>query len=209
MSEMIPYVVRQGDYLTRIAARRGFDAQEVWQHPRNEELRRRRPNPEVLAAGDVLYVPDAEAPRNALTIGGTNSFTTRLPTVKLELSLTGSDGQPLANKRYWVDGEEAGTTGGDGKVEIEVRPTQPSVALRVEGCEDIYRLRVAHLDPVDTPAGVRQRLVNLRYLPENALQITDEQQADALRRFQERMNLAVTGEPDDATRERLVSENGS
>src|SRR5688500_6803666 len=110
MPSMIPYVVRPGDYLTRIASRRRFDAEQVWQHPQNAELRRRRPNPEVLAAGDILYVPDTEPRRHALTVGGTSSFTARIPTVKLELSLTGSDGQPLASKRYWVDGEEAGST---------------------------------------------------------------------------------------------------
>jgi Putative peptidoglycan binding domain len=209
MSAMIPYVVRQGDYLTRIAMRHHFDANEVWQDPQNDELRRRRPNPEVLAAGDILYIPETEPTRNSLTIGGSNNFSVRLPTVKLELNVTGSDGQALANKRYWVDGEEAGTTDGNGKVEIEVAASQPSAALRVEGCQDIYRLRIAHLDPVDTPSGVRQRLVNLRYLPENAIRVTDEQQSDALRRFQEQCGLEITGQPDDATRDRLVSENGS
>ncbi|MBI4955352.1 MAG: peptidoglycan-binding protein [Myxococcales bacterium] len=209
MSTMIPYVVRPGDYLTRIAARRGFDARAVWQHERNAELRRRRPNPEVLAAGDILYVPESRPSRSSLTVGGTNAFSVRLPTVKIELALTGSDGRPLANKRYWVDGEEAGTTDGDGKVALAVRPTQPSVSLRVEDSPDTYLLRLAHLDPVDTGAGVRQRLVNLHYLPEDGGLVTEEHLAEALRNFQRRMGLDESGAPDDATRERLVSEHGS
>lgn len=209
MPEMIPYVVRPGDYLTRIAARRGFDAEEVWQHDRNAELRERRPNPEVLEAGDVLYVPETEPTKNALSIGSTNSFTVRLPTIRLDVTLTGSDGQPLANKRYWVDGEEAGTTDGQGNVRIDVRPRQSSVSLRVEGSPDVYVLRVAHLDPVDTDEGVRQRLTNLRYLPEDATLVSDEQLAAALCQFQRRAGLEETGTPNDETRERLVSEHGS
>lgn len=209
MTTMIPYVVRPGDYLTRIAARRGFDPKTVWDDPKNADLKKRRPNPEVLAAGDILYVPEEKPKKNPLTIGGTNSFKARLPRVKVKVVLNGSDGKPLANAKYWVDGEEAGTTAGDGKVEIEVRPTQTSVSLRVEGCPDTYLLRVAHLDPIDTDAGVRQRLVNLRYLPESSAHVTPAQLADALRRFQQQNGLSPTGVADDDTRQKLVSANGS
>ncbi len=209
MPEMIPYIVRPGDYLTRIAARRGFDAQDVWQHERNASLRERRPNPEVLEAGDILYIPDQEPPRKALTTGSSNRFSVQLPRVTVDVALTGSDGQPLANARYWVDGEEAGTTDGEGKVAVEVRPTQSSVSLRVEGSPDVYLLRLAHLDPVSTDAGVRQRLTNLRYLPEDGSLVGEEEQAEALRQFQQRSGLETTGAPNDETRERLVSEHGS
>src|SRR5262245_33961554 len=105
MAEMIPYVIRPGDYLTRLASTRGFDAKKVWEDPKNDELRKRRPNPEVLAAGDILYVPEEEPKRLSLKVGGQNGFAATIPTVKLHLTLTGSDGKALANTPYWVDGE--------------------------------------------------------------------------------------------------------
>jgi hypothetical protein len=209
MGPMIPYVVRQGDYLTGIARRRGFDAQEVWQHPTNAALRERRPNPEVLAAGDILHVPETPAPGHRVTMGTTNRFSGRLPSVVLALSLSGSDGRPQANKRVWVDGEEAGSTDGDGRIQLRAQATRPSVMLRVEGSADDYLLSIAHLDPIDTDAGVRQRLANLGFLPEDSASVTEQEHTEALRSFQRQMGLDATGAPDAQTTRRLVSEHGS
>lgn len=209
--EMIPYVVRPGDYLSRLAHLHGFDAAKVWDHPKNAELRERRHNPEVLATGDVLHIPKPEPKRHSLSVGGTNRFTTNVPRIKLRVYLTGTDGQPLANARYWVDGEPepAGTSDGEGLVEIEVSPAQRSLSVRVEGCEDSYVFNVALIEPIDTDAGLRQRLLNLRYLPEDGEAITPERTREAVQRFQEGHDLEPTGDVDDATREALVSAHGS
>ncbi|MFO0547827.1 MAG: peptidoglycan-binding domain-containing protein [Polyangiaceae bacterium] len=209
MADMVPYVVRAGDYLSRIANSRGFDPKEVWEHPKNEELRKRRHNPEVLAAGDILYIPNPDPTRLKLKVGSSNSFRAKLPTVKLKLAVTGPAGEPLANKQYWVDGEAAGSTDGDGNVQIEVAPTQPSVSLRVEGASHTYLVRVANLDPIDTESGVRQRLLNLRYLPENSPLVTGEHVKEALARFQSAQGLEATGEPDQSTKDALLSAHGS
>ena len=55
---MRPYVVRQGDYLTGLADRHGFDPKQVWEDQRNAELRAERPSPEVLAPGDIVFLPE-------------------------------------------------------------------------------------------------------------------------------------------------------
>ena len=55
--EMRPYVVRQGEHLAGIAARYGFDPQPVWEHEANSELREQRRDPQILAPGDLLYIP--------------------------------------------------------------------------------------------------------------------------------------------------------
>jgi hypothetical protein len=58
---MYPYVIKQGDYLAKIAHRFGFDAIAVWNDETNATLRTVRPNPNILYPGDVLYVPGPSA----------------------------------------------------------------------------------------------------------------------------------------------------
>jgi hypothetical protein len=38
---MVPYVVRPGDYLLKLAHRHGFDVDTVWNDPGNDDLRQR------------------------------------------------------------------------------------------------------------------------------------------------------------------------
>jgi N-acetylmuramoyl-L-alanine amidase len=208
---MIPYVVRPGDFLGRLAHVHGFDADAVWNHPANADLRRRRTSPEVLATGDILHIPDEPRARHPLRLHATNAFSTRVATVRVRVALSGSGGRPLANARYWLDGatEPSGTTDGGGIATIEVEPTKTSVSVRVDGCSDVYLLRIGHIEPADSEAGVRQRLLNLSYLPEDSEHVTRERVGEALRRFQQRHGLELTGQPDGATVQALVREHGS
>ena len=53
---MQPYVIRQGDYLALLAYKFDFDADTVWGDPANSDLRKLRPNPNLLWPTDVLYI---------------------------------------------------------------------------------------------------------------------------------------------------------
>ncbi len=55
---MKPYIVRQGDFLMKIAHAQGFDADVVWSDPKNEGLERTR-DPNLLHPGDLLWVPES------------------------------------------------------------------------------------------------------------------------------------------------------
>ena len=66
----LKYVIRQGDYLAKLAHRFGFDAGTVWGDPRNSELRSLRGDPNVLHPGDVLWIPEDEDPPLPLSRGG-------------------------------------------------------------------------------------------------------------------------------------------
>ncbi len=55
---MQPHIVKQGEYLLKIAHEFDFDAVTVWNDAANEELRTLRKNPNILLAGDKLYIPD-------------------------------------------------------------------------------------------------------------------------------------------------------
>jgi hypothetical protein len=64
------------------------------------------------------------------------------------------------------------------------------------------------MDPIDEPTGVRKRLLNLGYLcqPEGAADADDLQAA--LRKFQEKNSLDVTGKIDDSTKAKLKDLHG-
>ena len=56
------YVVQQGDHISAIAERAGFETDDsIWMHPKNAKLRAKRDNPHVLREGDELFVPTKRA----------------------------------------------------------------------------------------------------------------------------------------------------
>ena len=63
MAATKPYVVKAGDYTKKLAHTLGFDADEVWNDPKNAELKKLRKDPDMLVAGDVLFVPEKKIVR--------------------------------------------------------------------------------------------------------------------------------------------------
>ncbi|WP_437729816.1 peptidoglycan-binding domain-containing protein [Sorangium sp. So ce1335] len=213
-----PYVVRQGDYLTQLAHRRGFSAERVWEHPSNEALRRKRPSPEILQPGDVLYLPDAPETEGSLplTTGGQNRFTARVPTVEIKLILKRADGTPVADEPFRVTGTGPepfeSTTDGAGLALFPVPAHLEEVSVSLDGVGLRYRVRIGHMDPADEPSGIIKRLAHLGYLP--TLEVGEAgpssgELTDAVAAFQEAHGLAVTGTLDDATRDAIVQAHGS
>lgn len=219
-----PLVVRQGQYWTSIAAARGFDADAVWSHPDNEELRQRRPNREMLAPGDIVYVPDRQPEGPAVSLQSENNYQARVPRTTIRLVLV-SEGRPLANEQYIVEMEGrpplSGATDGGGALSFEAPVTVHEALLRLPGRGTSQRVLVGHMDPPDEMSGVRARLTHLGYLtpslrgtlsegmlgseayrdtvpepPEDALE-------SALRAFQRARGLPPTGVADETTRQAL------
>lgn len=218
MPTMKPYVIQQGDYLTRLATRLRFDADAVWNHPANEALRALRPDPNQLCPGDLLRVPaePVEAPL-PLRGGAANRYRSRAPRVGLTVAFRdGDEGAPLANERYVIEGlggRVTGTSDGDGRVRFEVPVTVSEV--RVVFCERhlAFQVDVGHLDPVNSDSGVRQRLAHLGFdgWPLGAaagLPRPEDDGARAVRAFQRANDLEETGVSDDATRAALRSAHG-
>jgi hypothetical protein len=224
-----PYVVRQGDYLTAIAHRLGFDGEAVWQRSENEELRQRRPNPEMLAPGDVLHVPlEREHHQLDLELEATSRFKAAVPMVKIKIQLRHL-GEPLANESYFVEGGRRADrapkrTGSDGKVEIQVPSHVGEIQIVLPDRHEIYPVTIGHLDPIDEPTGVHARLQNLGYLipirhhfsadpvfAERWLGAHDDaaELADAIRRFQRDQHIDETGVADEATRNALRTVHGT
>lgn len=186
MGAVRPYVVRQGETLAKIAFEQGFDADEVWRHERNGELKAVRPDPSVLAPEDLLFVPDRPAAGANLAIETENSFRAPVPHVPLVFELRDASG-PLANGRcgLWI-GQTVleKNSSADGRVTFEVPVNLTFARLVVDappaegsGSSEARRFEsdvlIGHLDPVSTDSGRRARLDNLGYGSDDDRAISD------------------------------------
>jgi hypothetical protein len=213
---MRPYVIRQGDYWTKIAATMGFDAEAVWNHARNEQLRSLRPNRDVLAPGDVVYVPAAPGEGLQIDSGGTHRYKARVAKVTVDITLREGD-QALANEPFSVEGlaradtPDGLTTDENGRLRFQVPIEVREVRLIFAGKGYVLPVRVGDLDPIEELTGVRQRLEHLGFYAPFDDGAGDPRERDrvALRAFQGKHGLGATGELDDATRAKIAEVHGS
>ena len=188
--------------MSGLAARYGFDAEAVWNDPKNAALRKRRQDPAVLCVGDVLYIPKPERKFFPLVVGSNNSFTATPPTVPLHVVFRTRDGQPLANEPYVIDGLPTaiqGTTNGQGAVVEQVPATTASCRLTLTKTNVVYKVLVGHLDPVTEPTGVQQRLGHLGFHYTWLDPFRPTPLEVAVRAFQSAQGAEPTGEIDDDT----------
>jgi N-acetylmuramoyl-L-alanine amidase len=215
---MMVYVVRQGDYLTRLAETMGFDADSVWQHPDNAALRERRSDPNILAPGDVLRVP-RPAPPQHLSVAARTRNAYRATRQRMTLCVVVHDQRgPLANQRYVVESpppRSEGTTSGSGELTISVSTADREALVSFPDLELRLPIHVAHLDPVTEPSGVWMRLEHLGYLapriPGTSLGDAERRSrlADAIESFQRDQGLTVNGVVDEALCSALCRAHGS
>jgi N-acetylmuramoyl-L-alanine amidase len=163
------YIVKQGDYLAKIAAEHGVrDWSAIWLHPENKELRDRRQNPHVLYPGDRLYVPVHERRTEDAATEQRHRFKVQGKPLKLRLKLKDLSFAPMQDTEcaLFIDGEKHDlVSDGSGFVELTIPATTSTAKLVVPGAERTIEvpLLVGNLDPVDTVSGQKARLNNLGY----------------------------------------------
>jgi hypothetical protein len=210
---MQPYVVRDGDHLSVIAHKLGFDADTVWNDPKNADLKKLRGSPNILCAGDVVYVPDPK-PKDwsTLTIGTLNPFVSPVPTVQLSLGFS-QNGKALINAKCIIHGlaePNQFSTDAAGRLSVSIPVTLQTVSVEFPDIPMVRRVKIGHLDPVGEPTGVLQRLQNLGYVsPRTRVDPNDAATlAGPLAAFQRAAALTVTGALDDDTRGALQKAHG-
>ena len=63
------HVVEQGECLSSLTQLYGFsDYRQIYYHPNNSELRRKRPNPNVLYPGDEVFIAAKELKPYVLSV---------------------------------------------------------------------------------------------------------------------------------------------
>jgi N-acetylmuramoyl-L-alanine amidase len=201
--------VQQGEYLASIANKYGFsDCRTIYDHPKNAQLKQKRPNPNVLYPGDVLYIPEKQDKQEARSTGRQYTFEFKSPLVLLRIYVR-DDGQPYANTKYCLTvGNEhyEDYTNQEGLVEkeIPIEATEALLTFEEEGLS--WVLQIAHLDPITTISGVQARLNNLGFPCGNVDGIIGPKTRTAIQSFQEKHQLSVTGDMDRETRAKLQEE---
>jgi N-acetylmuramoyl-L-alanine amidase len=144
-----PYVVRSGDYLTAIAFRFGTTVDEIWADPANAELKKRRANPEILAPGDVVFVPETHREWLPVETGAQNKYTARRPVVTVRVILRSPDGKALANQSVTTSPPSSVPlkTDGDGLLVCAVSFGARVLDVSVDGTSLRFQLRRGQSGP--------------------------------------------------------------
>ena len=211
------HCVQQGECLSTIATRYGAGGwQALYDHPDNTDLRKTRPNPNILLPGDKVFVPEKGEPKRVdCSTEMLHRFTVKIPRAGLRVVLEDPDEKPLAGKKYVIkigEKEIQGVTGADGLIETEVPLNECNASLSAWlDAEDTNdpdfesELLIGHLDPVATVSGIQARLKNLGFHCD-VDGVLGPQTNAAISRFREKNGMAADVEDpiDDALRDKLV-----
>ncbi len=179
---MLKHEVQPGDCILQIAESHGHFWETLWDHPDNSKLKELRKDPNVLAPGDVVAVPDIVTKEESAAVEKRHRYKRKGVPGKIKIRMT-LDGKPRANLRYvlTIDGvSKSGTTDADGFIEMDIPAGAIEGELKIEedGRNDIYRLDLGHLDPVDTAEGMCQRIEQMGYSVEEQKDAPDEPPAE-------------------------------
>jgi len=211
------HTVQQGECLSSIAKQYYLsDYRLIYDHPENAELKRRRPDPNIIYPGDVLFIPDKELKEVPRPTDNKHKFKLKEQLVLLRIVVKDDKDHPYANKRYQltVEGTQFdGTTNGQGLLEQKIRADATDGELKVWTGQDDridfhgWKLSLGHLDPIETVTGVQARLNNLGFYCGTVDGIVGPMTSEALRDFQGKEKLQPTGQLDATTRNRLKNKH--
>jgi hypothetical protein len=211
--------VVQGESLYAIAKKHGFpNWRVIYDDPANAELKKKRPNPQVLHPGDLVQIPDVpKEPHLKVPLDRRTVLTrTRQGFQSIRIVLLGHDRLPRMNADYTLTfsgGQLKGKSDGAGMVQEEIPVDAGDLTLQAD--EDRWILRVGFLNPLvnDTDdkgvEAAKARLKNLGYFVANVDAEAKKDFEAALLRFQEDRGLQKNGKLDDATRQALLTQHGS
>jgi hypothetical protein len=210
---MPEYKVKQGDCVSSIAERYGLSWEKIWNHPNNAELNQKREDPNVLYSGDVVFIPEKEVKQESGATGQRHHFRRKGVPEKLIIVLKEED-EPRVNVPYIleIDGELlSGSTDSEGRLEHPISPDAKRGKLIIGEGEDREEqdLQLGHLDPITEISGIQARLDNLGFECGQINGKLGPETQEAIRLFQTKHGLNVTGEPYEAMRQKLKEEYGT
>ena len=199
---MPEYKVKQGDCISSIAYRYGFFPDTIWNDPKNSELKQKRQDPNVLAPGDLVYIPDKRIREVSGATEQRHRFRKKGVPEKLVVQFKNND-EARANEAYVldIDGQlTEGKTDGEGRVEIPIAPNARRATIMFPESGDDYELDLGEMDPITDISGVQARLQNLGFFKGEVDGRSSKAFEEGIRAFQERHQLDATGDLDETTR---------
>jgi hypothetical protein len=190
--------VEKGEWMGSIAARFGNRSwQEIWTRDENKQLRSERPDPELLFAGDRVWIPEVNSKEESAPTDQKHVYTTRRDRAKLTIRLVGIDPylQAFGSLPYTLEAvgnTQSGEITEDGQLlEMPVDIAVNSGMLWL-GLSPV-RLSIGGLDPIETVSGIQARLRNLGIDPRPVDNIAGPLTARGVKEFQRRYEITVDG----------------
>jgi hypothetical protein len=130
------YTVQGGDCATSIAAKNGFATyHDVYDHADNADLRKHRPNPNLLAPGDVLVIPYRKPKTLLLATGKKHTIVLKRPKAELRLNLHDLVGKKLAGASFRLTLASKtifGASDANGLVKAPIPPELTTASLEID-----------------------------------------------------------------------------
>ena len=204
-------VVVAGDSVASLAVKAGHVPDTVWLDSANAALKEARSDGEVLLPGDHLTVMPIrlkEVPR----VSGARHHFQRKGSLNVTIVAEDDEGSPFAGKKYELDLGgviQSGTTDDAGKMVFKIAAADGKGTLKLwveePGLPDPWiHTVIIGLYPIDHTIGIQQRLFNLGYYAGDLDGELGAGTTAAISLFQADNSIEVTGEPDEATRTKLV-----
>jgi len=204
------YTVKQGDYLASITQDAGFLSwKTVWDDGANASIKAKR-NANVLYPGDVVQVPIRQKKAESVATGEKTTFETIGDPVTVKVVVLSWDGTPISTMdvQFKLDTTEAFKTAEDGSAKKNVNPSGPKEGNLIVQTFSMP-LKLGHLDPAEEFSGQVWRLNNLGYRAGEPADANDMAFRSAIEEFQCDNSIAVTGQCDTATQDKLRTVHGS
>ncbi|APR76826.1 Hypothetical protein A7982_02173 [Minicystis rosea] len=204
------HVCEPGECVTKLAARFGFLPDTLWGTPENRALREAREDGNILDPGDVVVVPARRLRWIEVTTGQRYLLKRKGIPARFRVRFLIGD-HPRIGVPYLLEIEtddsalvphRRGSTDEGGFVEACVPPSARAAKITL-GKREIHHFRIGEVRPIDTVAGVQERLENLGYRCDDEVGVLGASTRDALRSFQRDHGLTASGDCDKPTRATL------
>lgn len=207
--------VKAGDCLARIARQYGFASwRDLYHDPGNAELKLARPDPNVLAIGDKVFIPQKHTKLESAPSGDRHRFRRKQPKAKVRILVRDEFRKPLTNSPYtlvWDESIETGSLDGtldsagllDVEIPLDVKHADFSVKVDGASAPVTWRLNIAEMEPIDTIVGLQARLVNLGFECGPVDGICGKRTKRAIAKYQAHAGLDETGEASQKTRDHI------